>query len=91
MNIIEQWDEAAKPNESGLHNGGGFALNNWREIRAEVGRLRMALYGGAHAIKDALDVWEASGDDDELVNNVLDPWASAILDSAPARSDAARG
>lgn len=31
--LIEAWDRASEPNELGQHNGGGFALHNWEQIR----------------------------------------------------------
>lgn len=34
--LLESWDEAAKPDENGCHDGGGFAMNNWILIRADL-------------------------------------------------------
>lgn len=31
--LMASWDEAATPNESGFHNGGGFAMENWAQIK----------------------------------------------------------
>lgn len=33
----------------------------------------------AQMIRDACDQWEADGDDERLVNEVLDPWTSRVL------------
>jgi len=34
--LLENWDEAAEPNQQGFHDGGGFALENWQLIRADL-------------------------------------------------------
>lgn len=33
-------------------------------------------------IRDAVDEWEASGDDEKLVNETIDPWISSVLERA---------
>jgi hypothetical protein len=38
--LLETWDAAATPGPAGLHNGGGFALQNWQLIRAELREAR---------------------------------------------------
>jgi hypothetical protein len=47
-------------------------------------RLRSRRYLEAVRIREALDQWEASGDDEFLVNNVLDPWASEVIEKEGA-------
>lgn len=62
MSIIDEWDREATPDERGFHNGGGFALHNWREIRNEVQRLRE---GELNAVRrsrlDLADEFESRG------------------------------
>ena len=41
--LLTEWDEAATPFHSTLHNGGGFALENWQLIRADLRALKAAL------------------------------------------------
>jgi hypothetical protein len=35
--LIAEWDAASTPDGNGLHNGGGFALENWERIREALG------------------------------------------------------
>ena len=35
----------------------------------------------AQMIRDACDRWEVDGDDERLVNDVLDPWVSRVLNA----------
>jgi len=37
--LIEAWDKAAEPKALGLHDGAGFAMNNWELIREILKRL----------------------------------------------------
>lgn len=38
-----------------------------------------ALRNAAQMIRDACDRWEVDGDDERLVNEVLDPWTTRTL------------
>ena len=40
---------------------------------------RDAAREAAQMIRDACDRWEVDGDDERLVNEVLDPWTSRVL------------
>lgn len=37
--LLADWDHAAQPDWSGYHNGAGFALDNWEEIRSVLRNL----------------------------------------------------
>lgn len=37
--LIRAWNEAAKPDANGFHNGAGFATNHWSEIREVLLRI----------------------------------------------------
>lgn len=49
-------------------------------IAAEVRTAQAdALRDAAQMIRDACDRWEVDGDDERLVNDVLDPWTTRAL------------
>lgn len=48
---------------------------------------RDAVRQAAQMIREACDRWEVDGDDERLVNEVLDPWTSDILDSGEEDGD----
>lgn len=57
---------------------GGF--DRWYESEKRKWQAE-ALRGFAVPLRAAVDEWEASGDDERLVNDFIDPWLVAILDS----------
>ena len=54
----------------------------WDEWIARV--RRDAQRAAAQMIRDACDRWEVDGDDERLVNDVLDPWTSRVLNPEEA-------
>lgn len=46
---------------------------------------RDAAREAAQMIRDACDRWEVDGDDERLVNDVLDPWTTRILNPRETR------
>lgn len=55
------------------------AQARWDRAIAQV--RRDAAREAAQMIRDACDRWEVDGDDERLVNDVLDPWTTRILNS----------
>ena len=51
-----------------------------QEFRCGLARVRRdAQREAAQMIRDACDRWEVDGDDERLVNDVLDPWTGRVL------------
>lgn len=79
-------DQPYVPNESSvraawrLYGGGDTFPDNDAEFDRFLARVRRDTQReAAQMIRDACDRWEVDGDDERLVNEVLDPWTSRIL------------